>query len=297
MKRFFTLLGIGFLQLLSFFPYPWIARFGEGLGSLLYRIPSSRKRVVQTNLRLCFPEKSTDEIERLSRDTFRTVFRSFAERGIVWCGSEKQVRKWVQIEDHAGLSGLHGTPHIMVTMHLAGVEAGALRLTLYLREHTPTSGNSLYTAQSNKLFDSYVKRWRSRFGANMISRSDNIRDVVRLIKKGEVMHLITDMDFGLRDSVFVPFFGVQACTLAAVSRLARMTGAKVIPAYTELLPNYQGYKMHILPPWDDYPTADVVADTRRMNAFFEEQIRPLIAEYYWVHKRFKNRPEGEKGVY
>ncbi len=295
--KLFTLLGIALLKLLSYLPYPWVARFGEGLGSLLYRIPSRRKRVVQTNLRLCFPELTDEEREHLARETFRMVLRSYAERGIFWCGSEKQVRKWVQMDDQAGLRALHGTPHILVTLHLAGVEAGSMRLTLHLRDHTPLSGNSLYTTQSNRLFDGYVKRWRSRFGANMIPRTQNIRDVVRLVRNGELMQLIADMDFGARESVFAPFFGVNAASLAAVSRLARMTGAKVVPSYTEMLPDYQGYVIHVLPPVENFPTADVEADTRRMNAFFESVIRPRIAEYYWVHKRFKTRPEGEPGVY
>lgn len=294
--RLFTWLGIGLLHALSYLPYALVARFGEALGSLLYRIPSRRKRVVQTNLRLCFPEKSEAEREALARETFRMVLRSFAERGIFWCGSGAQMRRWVRIDDQADLVALHGTPHIVVTLHLAGVEAGGIRVTQHLQDNA-IPGNSLYTTQSNRLFDAHMKRWRGRFGGNMIARTQNTRDVVRLIRKGEVMQLIADMDFGARESVFVPFFGVPAASLAAVSRLARLTHAKVIFAYTEMLPDYQGYCVHLLPPETDFPTDDVVADTRRMNAFFESVIRPRIAEYYWVHKRFKTRPEGEPNPY
>ena len=294
--RLFTWLGIGLLYALGRLPYGFVARFGEALGSLLYRIPSRRKRVVHTNLRLCFPDKSEAEREALARDTFRMVLRSFAERGIVWCGSDAQMRRWVQLDDQANLLALHGTPHMIVTLHLAGVEAGGIRVTQHLRDHGIPC-HSLYTTQSNQLIDGYIKRWRSRFGANMIARTQNTRDVVRLIRKGEVMQLIADMDFGARESVFVPFFGVPAASLAAVSRLARLTQAKVIFAYTEMLPDYQGYCIHLLPPADDFPTDDVIADTRRMNAFFETVIAPRITEYYWVHKRFKTRPDGEPGVY
>ncbi|WP_020205931.1 lipid A biosynthesis lauroyl acyltransferase [Cupriavidus sp. WS] len=297
MSRIFTWLGIALLTVLGKLPYPLVARFGEALGSLLYLFPSSRRGVVQTNLRLSFPERSEAEIEALSRQTFRTVFRSFAERGIFWTGSEKQMRRWVRIEDHADLVALDGKPHILVTLHLSGVEAGAIRLTIHLRDHVGRSGASLYTKQKNDLFDGFLKHARGRFGANMIARNDSARDIIRCLRKGEALQLIADMDFGERDSEFVPFFGVQALTLTSVSRLARLTGSRVVPIYTEMLPDYQGYVLHILPAWEDYPGDSVTDDTRRMNAFFEDCIRPRIAEYYWVHKRFKHRPPGEPEIY
>jgi len=297
MSRVFTWLGIGLLTVLGKLPYPLVARFGEALGGLLYRIPNGRRRVVQANLRLCFPEKTEAEIDELSRQAFRTVFRSFAERGIFWTGSEAQMRRWVQIDDQADLVALDGTPHILVTMHLSGVEAGAIRLTIHLRDHVKRSGASLYTKQKNSLFDAFLKHARGRFGAKMISRNDSARDILRCLKKGEAMQLIADMDFGERDSEFVPFFGVPALTLTSVSRLARLTGARVVPIYTEMLPDYQGYVLRILPAWENYPGESVTDDTRRMNAFFEDCIRPRVAEYYWVHKRFKHRPPGEPDIY
>ena len=297
MSRIFTWLGIGLLTVLGKLPYPFVARFGEGLGGLLYRIPNGRREVVRANLRLCFPEKSEAEIDEMSRETFRHIFRSFAERGIFWTGSEAQMRRWVQIDDQANLVALDGTPHILVTMHLSGVEAGAIRLTIHLRDHVGRSGASLYTRQKNALFDDFLKHARGRFGANMISRNDSARDILRCLKKGEALQLISDMDFGERDSEFVPFFGVEALTLTSVSRLARLTGAKVVPIYTEMLPDYKGYVLHILPAWDDYPGDSVTDDTRRMNAFFEDAIRPRVTEYYWVHKRFKHRPPGEPEIY
>ncbi|AQV92482.1 lauroyl acyltransferase [Cupriavidus necator] len=297
MSRVFTWLGIGLLTVLGKLPYPFVARFGEALGSLLYRLPSERRRVVRANLRLCFPERTEAEIDALSHQSFRILFRSFAERGIFWTGSEAQMRRWVQIDDQADLVALDGTPHILVTLHLSGVEAGAIRLTIHLREHVGRSGASLYTTQKNALFDSFLKQARGRFGANMISRNDSARDILRGLKKGEAMQLIADMDFGERDSEFVPFFGVQALTLTSVSRLARLTGAKVVPIYTEMLPDYQGYVLRVLPAWEHYPGASVTEDTRRMNAFFEDCIRPRVPEYYWVHKRFKNRMPGEPAIY
>ncbi len=130
MSRVFTWLGIGLLRVLGKLPYPFVARFGEALGGLLYLVPSERRRVVQANLRLCFPDQTEAGIDELSRQSFRILFRSFAERGIFWTGSEAQMRRWVRIDDQADLVALDGTPHILVTLHLSGVEAGAIRLTI-----------------------------------------------------------------------------------------------------------------------------------------------------------------------
>jgi KDO2-lipid IV(A) lauroyltransferase len=297
MSRIFTWLGIAFLTVLGTLPYPLVARFGEGLGSFAYLFRSGRRKVVLANLRACFPDKTEAELFELGRQSFRAVFRSFAERGIFWTGSEAQMRRWVQIRDDADLVALDGTPHILVTLHLAGVEAGAIRLTLHLRDHVGRSGASLYTRQHNPLFDDFLKRARGRFGAKMIARNDSARDIIRTLRKGEALQLIADMDFGERDSEFVPFFGVEALTLTSVSRLARLTGAKVVPIYTAMLPDYQGYELRILPAWEGYPGDNVDEDTRRMNAFFEDCIRPRIPEYYWVHKRFKRRPPGATSLY
>ncbi|GJG96034.1 lipid A biosynthesis lauroyl acyltransferase [Cupriavidus pauculus] len=297
MSRIFTWLGIGLLTVLGKLPYAFVARFGEALGSLLYQIPNPRREVVRANLRLCFPDRTDAEIDALSRESYRKVFRSFAEGGIFWTCGEDKMRRLVQIKDHGNLLALDGTPHILVTLHLSGLEAGAIRLTMHLRDNVGRSGASLYTVQKNKLFDDFLKVARGRFGANMISRNDSVRNILRTLKKGEALQLISDMDFGERDSEFVPFFGVQALTLTAVSRLARLANAKVVPIYTEQLPDYKGYVLHLLPPWDNYPGESVTDDTRRMNAFFEEAIRPRIADYYWVHKRFKHRPPGEPDIY
>ncbi len=297
MSRFLTWLGIGLLTVLGKLPYSLVARFGEWLGGVLYRIPNPRREVVRANLRLCFPDKTDADIDAMSRETYRKVFRGFAEGGIFWTGNEARMRRLVQIDDQANLAALDGTPHILVTLHLSGLEAGAIRLTMHLRDHVGRSGASLYTVQKNAIFDDFLKVARGRFGANMISRNDSVRNILRVLKKGEALQLISDMDFGERDSEFVPFFGVQALTLTSVSRLARLAGAKVVPIYTEQLPDYQGYVLRILPPWDDYPGESVTDDTRRMNAFFEAAIRPRVPDYYWVHKRFKHRPPGEPEIY
>lgn len=293
-----THLAIFILWLLSYLPYPFVARLGESLGSLAFLFPSKRKRVVLTNLQVCFPEWTPTQRLNSARQTFRYVVRSFAERGMLWFGSAQRICKWVHVDDQAGLEKFTALPSIILGMHLVGIEAGALRLTLYLNEIGVKNGlTTLYTPMKNRRFDAFVKRARERFSGRMLLRSDRALTLLRLIRQGTAVQLSPDMDFGHNDSEFVDFFNVPACTLTVVSRLARLTGAKIIPVVTDLLPAYQGYVLRILPAWENYPGEDIHTDTRRMNAFFESRIVADPAQYYWVHRRFKTRPADMPPLY
>lgn len=109
--------------------------------------------------------------------------------------------------------------------------------------------------------------------------------------------LAADMDHGIENSVFVPFFGVPTCTLTSISRLAKLGRARVVPFVTEVLPDFKGYKLTIFEPLEGFPSESDTNDAARMNAFLEAQIMRFPDQYYWVHRRFKNRPAGVPGVY
>ena len=142
-----------------------------------------------------------------------------------------------------------------------------------------------------------AKAARGRFGADMASRADSARVVLRWLHDRKPVMLGADMDYGIRNSTFVPFFGVPTCTLTAVGRFAKVGRAQVVPFIGEVLPGYKGYRLKVFKPWENYPTGDDEADARRMNAFLEEQIPKMPEQYYWVHKRFKTRPPGVPSVY
>jgi KDO2-lipid IV(A) lauroyltransferase len=105
------------------------------------------------------------------------------------------------------------------------------------------------------------------------------------------------MDFGTRDAAFVPFFGIEAATLLAPSRMARALNMIVQPVVAEILPGGQGYRVRYEEPWADFPSDDAVADAARMNRWIESEIRRNPAQYLWVHRRFKTRPPGERALY
>jgi KDO2-lipid IV(A) lauroyltransferase len=290
-NKILVLLMTGLLRVFAFFPYWAVARFGNALGGLLYRIPSMRKRVVHTNLRLCFPDLSDEKRERLARAHFCHAIRSYVERGPQWFGNAHALSRLVEVESAIDLAEMASTRTIFVGFHFVGIEAGCM---MYSTRHPVAS---LYTPMSNVLFDEMAKRQRGRFGTEMIPRADSVRRALRVLRAGKPVMLAADMDFGLRDSVFVPFFGVAACTLTSVSRLAKAGDARVVPFVTEVLPDYRGYKLTIFDPLCDFPSASPEADARRLTAFLETQVRRIPAQYYWIHRRFKNRPVGEPAVY
>lgn len=281
----------GALRSLAALPYGFVARSGEQLGNLLFSIPSRRKRIVMTNLGLCFPELDEAERLKLAQSTFRHVIRSYLERGIQWFGSADDIRELMQVESAIELSDTYEQPTIFLGFHFAAIEAACM----FYSAHHPVA--SIYTPMSDTVTDTIARTQRERFGTEMIPRNGSARDILRVLKSGKPIMLASDMDFGLRDSVFVPFFGTQACTLTSVSRLAQLGRARVVPFVADVLPGYAGYRLRIFDPLENYPSGDVSLDALTMNQFLEARIREQPDQYYWVHRRFKRRPEGEPGVY
>ena len=285
-------IGIFILWSLHFLPLPLLALLGQGLGLVAYSLARERRRVARTNLRLCFPELNARERERLVRAHFQALSRSFFEHGILWWSSARRIRRLVRIEGQEHLTAAHGLAQILLAPHFVGLDMGGLRISLDMQVA------SLYSKQKNPVTDQLLLRGRLRFNSpRLFSRQDSVRGVVKTIRAGLPFYYLPDMDFGRRDSIFVPFFGVPTATITGVSRLAGLSRAKVLPAVTQQLPGGQGYILKFYPAWENFPTDDVAADARRVNAFIEDRIREIPEQYFWVHKRFKTRPEGAPKVY
>ena len=293
LSKFATWFALSLLRLFARLPYAPVAFFGDMLGWLLFQIPSRRKRVVLTNLRLCFPDWSEGKRYAVAQGAFRHALRSYVERSVQWFGSAKKLGSVFEIESEIDLHDPDMPPTIMLGFHFVGIEAASMWVNYQLGRPC----GSLYTPMSNQTVDQVARDARARFGAEMLSRADSARAVLRMLREKKPVMLAADMDYGIRNSTFVPFFGVPTCTLTAVARLAKAGHARVVPFIGEVLPHYRGYRLKVFKPWENYPTGDDELDARRMNAFLEEQIRRIPEQYYWVHKRFKTRPEGEPGVY
>jgi Kdo2-lipid IVA lauroyltransferase/acyltransferase len=293
LRHFGTRLAVGLLKFLALLPYGLVARFGDGLGWLLYKIPSRRRRIVHTNLKLCFPEWSDDKREDVAQKHFRHAIRSYVERSVQWFGSAKKLEQIIEVDSAIDLTDPDLPPTLFLGFHFVGIEAGSIFLNYSLKRQC----GSLYQPMTNPELEEIAKQARGRFGADMASRAESARVVLRWLRDRKPVMLGADMDYGVRNSTFVPFFGVPTCTLTAVGRFAKVGQAQVVPFIGEVLPNYKGYRLKVFKPWDAYPSGDDDLDARRMNEFLEEQIPFIPEQYYWVHKRFKTRPPGVPSVY
>jgi KDO2-lipid IV(A) lauroyltransferase len=285
---------LGVVWLLHWLPLPLLALLGRGLGLLLHTFGHARRQVALINVGLCLPELDERARRRLVREHFEWTGRSLLERGLLWHASAARLKRLIHVEGDVHLAENSPQPVMWLVPHFVALEVAGAATQLY----QTVAGCDIYTPQSNPVLDEAFRKGRSRFGlATLFNRHQGALQVVRAIKKGTPFFNPADMDFGLRDAAFVPFFGQPAATLLAPSRMARSLGMVVQPLVAEMLPGGQGYRVRFMPPWTDWPTEDPVADAAAMNRFVEAQIRQCPAQYLWVHKRFKTRPEGAPPVY
>ena len=285
---------VAFLKLLSILPYKLLVLIGYGLGYIAARIPGDRNRVVKINLRLCFPELNASEVDLLSKQHWRLLGRSLVEKSIIWLGSTKQLSNMIEVKSAVDLTSRR--PRILVNMHFTGIEGSIILSALAKQQHWPrTSG--FFQRMKSPFFNQKIIEWRNRFGGNSIDRQGNSKQIIREIRNGDLIIIAPDIDLGTKDSEFVPFFGIETNTVTTVSRLAKITGADVCMMTTTLKADESGYLCEISEPLKDCPGPDPKTDTARLNQYFEKEIRLRPAEYYWVHKRFKNPPSNKINPY
>ena len=285
-------IAIALMWLLHFLPLGALAALGRMLGSLLFWLIAERRRVTRVNLEKCFPGMDPSARERLAREHFRAACRSLLELGLLWWAPRERVERLVRIEGLEYLRALGATPVILLAPHFVGLDIGGGRLV------GEVNIVSMYSAQKDSDLAELLLHGRSRFGApKLVSRQEGIRAVLAGMREGRPFYYLPDQDYGPRDALFVPFFGVPAATVPGVSRIARLVGARVLPCVTRMLPGAGGYVMRIEPPWENFPTEDIAADTRRMNEYIERKVMEMPEQYLWMHKRFKTRPPGEARFY
>ena len=285
---------VALLWLLHWLPLSVLAPIGEALGRLLYRVVGARRKVVLTNLRHCFPEWTEGQCREMARRHFRLLGRSLLERGLLWWAPRERLERLIRIDGTERVQALldAGTPVILMAPHFVGLDMGGTRVTMAF------DIVSIYARQRDKVIDRWLYHGRSRFGdQRLLPRDESIRSTVKAMKAGRPFYYLPDMDHGRRESIFVPFFGISTATITGLPRFARMAGAAVVPCRTRMLPGGAGYAVTLGAPWADYPSGDVTADVARMNAEIERMVRDAPEQYYWVHRRFKTRPEGERRFY
>jgi KDO2-lipid IV(A) lauroyltransferase len=281
------------MWLIHFLPLGAQAAIGNALGSLLFWQIPERRRVTRINLAKCFPSMDPAARERLARAHFRAFTRSFVERGLLWWAPRARIERLIRIEGLEHLRALGDTPAILFVPHFVGLDAGGTRLSIEVNVV------AMFARQKDPRFTRLLAQGRTRFGdQRLVSRQEGVRAAIQAMRREQrPFYYLPDLDHGPKNAVFVPFFGVPAATVPGLSRIAKLAGAKVLPCVTRMLPGGGGYVVRIEAPWEDFPTEDVEADTRRMNAYIEQVALEIPEQYLWMHKRFKTRPPGEARFY
>jgi len=284
-------IGVQFMKALAPLPLGWVRGLGWALGWLLFLIVPRRRHVVRVNLDLCFPQWTPEERRKLVPRVFIAFAQAWLDRSWLWHGDPARVRERVKLQ--GAVSELEGRePTVVFWPHFVGMDAGWTALTL----DTTRPFMTIYTHQANRVVDEWILQGRQRFGqVRLFRRADGVKAVVSALRDGTPLCLLPDMNFGPEESIFVPFYGVPAATVPSLSRFARLGRAKVVPLLTRITP--QGYEVQVLPAWRDFPSDDLEVDTALMNERLQDYIDGMPEQYYWVHKRFKTRPEGANPVY
>lgn len=284
--------GVFILWVLHFLPFRVLVAIGNALGVILYLSAAKRRRIGDTNLRLCFPQMPEETRKALLREHFKMFARGLVERCILWWSSAGRISSLIRVEGVEHFVAVQGRPAILLTPHFVGMDAGGQ----WVAQHTDTV--CMYANQRSVYLTKLLLEKRARFRTQLLySRQQGLRPILKGMKENKSFIYPPDQDQGVKDGAFIPFFGVPAATMMSVSRIAKMTGAKVVPSITRVLPGGQGYVLTFYPAWDNFPSGDDVADARRMNEFIEQRILEMPEQYFWLHKRFKTRPEGEESYY
>ncbi len=281
-------LGLAVLRVLVWLPYPVQRVIGHGLGRLAMRVVPQRRAVADVNLRLCFPELSRADRQALLRRHFESLGLSLIELGMCWWASDACVRRLVRIEglEHLQRATATGKGAILLSGHFAATEFAGRFLNL----RQPRLAG-LYRPNRNPLVNEILRRGRLRAVEDVISK-DGMRQLIRRLSQGFSVWYAPDQSYRRRYSVLIPFFGEPAMTNGALTHIARISGAAVVPFFAHRLPDGRGYVISLEPALEGFPSGDIEADARRVNALLEARIRLAPEEYYWVHRRFKGRPAG-----
>ena len=272
-------------------PLSWILALGRGLGHLAYHLAASRRHIAEVNIKLCFPELGDHERARLVKDNLLHTGMGLTEATIPWLNPKRNLRKHTSVVglEHLQAATVAGKGVLLLGGHYTCIDITCQPLG-------DANIDVMYRANKNLVWEWLQVRGRCHFFDHVIERSD-MRQTLSLLKSGGSLWYAPDQDYGRKHSVFAPFFNLPAATIRATSRLARATDAKVLMLSVFRDPSRAHWTLTFDPVLDNFPSGDDVADASRINQLLETHIRVHPAQYLWVHRRFKTRPDGEPSVY
>jgi KDO2-lipid IV(A) lauroyltransferase len=293
--RFWLLwLGLGLLWLIVQLPFRVLLVLGAGLGRVMYWLAADRKYIASRNLELCFPELTEAQRTRLLKENFASTGIAFFEMAMSWWWSRQRLAKLARIEglEHLQDAQAKGEGVILMAIHFTTLEIGAALLG---QQHTI---DGMYREHRNPLFDFVQRRGRERHNLDSLAvEREDVRGMLKLLRAGRAIWYAPDQDYGAKQSIFVPLFGIPAATVTATSKFARLGRARVVPFTQQRLADGSGYRLVIHPPLEDFPGESDEVDCLRINQWVERAITECPAQYLWAHRRFKSRPPGEPRLY
>ena len=291
-KHWPTWIALGFLRFCTLWPYRMQMWFGRLLGYLSFVLIPRRRHIVETNIQLAFPELNKKEQKLLVRKTFASTGMGIFETAMAWWGSKRRLQSMVHINgiEHLLNALAQGKGVILLSAHFSSLELSG-RLLSFTQPFQVT-----YKRAHNPLMEAVLRHVRKKHFIDAINTYDT-REMITGLKKNVATWYAMDQDLGARLHVFAPFMGIPTCTLTTTSRLARMSGAIVVPYFPKRLDDCCKYELTILPALENFPSKDELEDTTRINDLITEHVRKAPEQYLWVHRRFKTRPPGEPDVY
>lgn len=285
-------LGLACLRLAIMLPWRWRMAVGRAIGWLLYQLSGRRRAIAATNIALCFGHLSPSQRQALLQQTFADNGIGLIETAMAWWSSRNTFAQRVTIEGQHLIeqAQAEGRGVLLVGAHYTSLDLGGILLAPYYPYH------ATYQRHSNPLMDTIIRRGRLGHLPGLVERED-IRQVMRLLKKGHIVWLAPDQDVGPERSVFAPFFGIATATTPIVSRLAQATGAKVLQFSHHRSADDQHYKLKLINSLSSIPSGDTQADASCINSAIETQVKLHPSQYLWLHRRFKTRPDGAEEIY
>jgi KDO2-lipid IV(A) lauroyltransferase len=275
-------IALAIIRLLILLPLPVMLAVGRMLGRVALCFSKRNRRIAQVNIDLCLPELSPDERKRLVRRHFESLGCTLLETGLAWWADEQRLRQLVHIEgtEHLHKALARGKGALVLSAHFSTLELGVRALGLV----KPFS--FMHLVPKNPLIAELSHRYRSRHAIQALA-TDQIRELLQNLKHNVPVWYAPDQRFNNKNSALVPLFGQLAGSNVATSRLAKISGATVLPYFSARLSDNSGYVVTIHPPLDNFPTTDAVADTRRYHELIEAHARQYPEQYLWTYKRFR----------
>lgn len=271
---------------------------GARVGWVSYLLLGRLRQVGVRNLKLAFPEKSDAEREAILRREYRNLGWLLAEFCQMQDYSAERASEFIRYE---GLENYQrardkGRGVLVLTGHLGGWE-----LSSFYHSLMGMPMGMVIRRLDNPLVDAYVNRIRCLHGNRVIHKDDFARGLIASMRSGETVGILMDTNMTPPQGVFVPFFGVPACTASGMARVAQKTGAAVVPGFLLWDEQEQRYVLRFGEEIATVDTGDTEGDSVRNTALFtamlEEYIREYPDQWLWMHRRWKTRPAGETGIY